>query len=242
MIGVGYGKSGTHSLVGLFRHYRAAHEPDRDELLHLVIARLEGRASDDEVRSWLVRRDQVRQLEVDSSMLNGNVAADLASLFPDARFVLTVRDPRSNTDAVFNHLLEHTLQDGWARLRALQGAGPRLEDPGDPADDDLLRRLGLGRLADHLAGWANHHTRVLDAVPPERLLVLPTAELGASVCRMAAFVGVDPETLDAASAHRYRATRRYGVLARLDPGYVDAEIERWCGPARRRIAALGVTV
>ena len=65
---VGHAKSGTASMYGLFnRDYRAAHEPDRSELLKMILLEAEGAIQDDQFGDYLRKRDQRLGLEFDSS-------------------------------------------------------------------------------------------------------------------------------------------------------------------------------
>jgi len=57
-------------------------------------------------------------------------------------------------------------------------------------------------------------------VPDGELLAVRTNEIAASIPQNADFLDIPPETLDAGSAHLYKAKFDEGVLERLDPEFV----------------------
>ena len=83
---VGAAKAGTYSLAGLLEtEFRAAHEPDRPELLDAVVAFDRDCLSAGQFDRYLLERDRRLNLEFDSSWANYFVMSRLATLFPEAR-------------------------------------------------------------------------------------------------------------------------------------------------------------
>jgi hypothetical protein len=78
---------------------------------------------------------------------------------------------------------------------------------------------------------------VLDAVPPDRLLVLPVADLDtvAGRARLARFAGVPEETLSSQSARRNPARARFSILERLPQGQLEAALDRHCADVWQRM-------
>ena len=66
-----------------------------------------------------VARDHALALEVDSSALNFDLLDLLLSEFPDARYLLTIRDCYSWCNSVFNHTLRNrgNLDALWLPMR-----------------------------------------------------------------------------------------------------------------------------
>ena len=55
---VGQAKAGTASLVGLLAaHYRVAHEPEREEMLNMILRESQHDISASAFRSYLLERD-----------------------------------------------------------------------------------------------------------------------------------------------------------------------------------------
>lgn len=226
LYGVGMGKTGTHSLAALFeRDYRSAHEAEAKELMEWLFDLWAGACSQPELRTYLVKRDARLDLEVDASLVNGEVVADLVQLFPDGRFVLTVREPRAWLDSIANHSLAHETPDHWVRWRDLRF---RDADLTHPPEEAAWRERGLYTLDGYLGSWARHNRMVLDAVPPERLLAIRTEDLGRRLNDLADFARVPVETLDAERTHSFPAAGLFMALADLDPDYVDERISYHC--------------
>ena len=49
-----------------------------------------------------------------------------------------------------------------------------------------------------------------------------------SVADIANFVGVRADLLDTSRSHAFKATKRFGVLARMDSDFVDAKVREHC--------------
>ena len=81
---------------------RARHEPERRALDRRLLDRHHGRIGERDFIEWLRACDRRLALEVDSSWLNLDILDILRREFPDARFLLTVRDCYSALDATVN--------------------------------------------------------------------------------------------------------------------------------------------
>jgi hypothetical protein len=232
LFGVGLAKSGTHSLAGVFaRDYRSAHEPEAKAQVELTCDVLEGKADAADLRRYLRDREDRLRLEVNAAGWNGLVVEELVALGPETRFVLTVREPRSWLDSLINHLKVGQAPEHFQRLRRL------LYDTGrpHPPEEAVLAEHGFHPLDGYLGDWGRRHQRVLDAVPAERLLVLRTEEIGDRLDELAAFVGVDPGTLDPDQAHGFKARAKFGLLDEVDPDHLAGRIEAHCGPVLARL-------
>jgi hypothetical protein len=80
---------------------------------------------------------------------------------------------------------------------------------------------------------------VLDAVPPNRLLVVETTEIGKRSDEIARFAGVPPESLRPDRSWLFTAPKKHGLLGTLDCSYVSETAEAWCGQLARR---LGISI
>jgi hypothetical protein len=95
--------------------------------------------------------------------------------------------------------------------------------------DAPLTERGLPPLACYFRLWADHNARVLDVVPPQRLLVVETSHILASVARIAAWAGVLPETLRTDRGWLFPTPQKHEVLATLDRSYVQDSADQICG-------------
>ena len=222
------GKSGTHSVAAVFeRDHRAAHEAGAKELMAVLFAEVDGTATHEDVRAHLVERDARLALDMDASLVNGEVVADLVDLFPDSRYVLTVREPHAWLDSMANHSLAHETPDHWVRWRDLRFRAAELSHPPEEA---AWAERGLYTLDGYLGSWARHNRMVLEAVPADDLLIVPTEDLADRLDDLAAFCEVPADSLDHDRVHSFPAAGRFEALEDLDADYVEERIAHHCGP------------
>jgi hypothetical protein len=226
--GVGAPKSGTHSLAGMFSRYRAAHEPENDLLIAAILrSDPTGRVPDADA---LVRaRDRRLWLELESSHLLLHVLESLVSVWPDARFILTIRDPYTWMDSVLNVRQRKPVPPRWGKLGRYRFR------------EFLPARLPAARelpIADHtfvdrmLLYWQLHNQMVVDLVPPERLLVVRTHELSASAGALSAFLGIPASSIDVSNAHLFKTPNKRDVLSERR-AQIEAAVQKYCAPLMR---------
>lgn len=231
VIGVGIAKSGTRSLAGLFSQYHCAHEFEAESAIQRIAAQKETLTTE-----WLRARDQRSGfLECDSSQLHFWYLAEMVRTFPEARFVLTIREPRAWLDSLINHRLARGLPPGWAPLEDLR-FGPPSENWAGP--EHVLSLYGRPALDGMLAFWSKHHQTVLETVPQERLLVQRVEQMSAQSARIAHFAGVPPETLTPASAHLNPGRAHFDLLRRLPAGLLESKVDQHCARLWEQMIAL----
>lgn len=230
--GVGAAKTGTTSLASIFNtNFRAAHEPAREELVDMFEREEAGEVTREQIVRFLRRRDRKLGLEMDSSAMNRRYAGLTAELFPDARFILTVRDPYTRTDSLINHLLNNP---PTGRVRERADVVFRADRYQHAPEERLLAEKGLHTLDGILSEYAITTFDVIDSVPEDQLLVVRTDRLRDDVAKIADFLEIPEESLDSARSHSYKAKRKYGVLLELDRGFVDAKVQQHCGEVLSR--------
>ncbi len=232
VFGVGSPKTGTHSLAGIFeKNFRALHEAEVKQQIELLLRHLKGLCHPGETRQWFIDRSHRLWLDCDVSHLHGHFVAEIAEAIPEAKFILTLREPRSWLDSAFNQTLGRPVGGLWAALRtAVYG-----DQPDDyPEQEKALQALGLYSLSQYLDRWAERIERVTAAIPQERLLILKTRELENSADRIADFCGVDRHLLSAKEAHRFPAAKKTGVLDSIDKEYLEGLIHQRCGALLQR--------
>lgn len=220
---VGDEKTGTHSVAGLFRAFRAEHEPEAHDLRPLVEARLRGEPVDDAIKAYVADKERRLRLEVDSSFLNGEIIDLLVRWYPDARYVLTLREPRSWLDSKINQMITYK-SPRWIELRALRHGPPE----GHPPEERALAERGLPTLDGFFAEYARFNADVVEHVPADRLLVLRTPDIRERADRLASFAGVPLDTLDLERSHEFQGPVKHHVLDELDPAYLKAKLHEHC--------------
>lgn len=228
---VGMPRSGTVSLYDIFKtNFRADHEPESRFLTNKVVDYRMNRLDKQGMRRYLRHRDRRLGLELDTSYLNGEVVELLADEFPDARFILTIRDVLSWTDSMMNFLLNKpefmTSRKPHIRehMEVQFGAPPYVYAP----EEEILQKLGLHPLSRYLKYWTEHNQRVINLVPPKRLLVIKTADIGHSSNAIEIFLNLPLNSLGK-SVHSNSAPTRHSLLKQIPHEFVRAQVQTHCG-------------
>jgi hypothetical protein len=218
--GVGTAKSGTHALASMFR-IRSAHEPQAEILLRLILGRHQGHIDAVIFSQFVAQLFQRLDLELSVSQINGYMIETLVSLYPEARFVLTLRDCNTWVRSFVNHQLTRTLppESAWHAFREL-----RFKQEGHPhrAEDRALKQRGLYSLGAYLSYWVQHNADVIKTVPARQLFIVPTHRLVPEAPRIAEFLGIDPVLIDTDAAHAFRGSYVRGPFDEMDDAYVAA--------------------
>lgn len=230
--GVGIAKSGTSSMHGILSRYRSAHEPERAKFMSLIVAATEGSISPDEARAKSRALHRRLWLEFNSSWLNYFMLDTLLDEYPNAKFIFTIRDCYSWLDSIINHLLGRKQKPYEMNFHKWYAG--QLDVGQHKKGEQVLADLGLYPLERWLAAWATHNATVLARVPEERCLVVRTKDIRKDFVRIANFLSIPPETLNASQAHCYKAEKKFGVLAKLDPGFLQEMVEERCGALMER--------
>ena len=239
LVCVGLPRSGVVSLFTLFRNFRAAAEYAESETIRTLVDHHRGRLSDEALRAYMVRRDRESALEMDAASFLHLTGELLATLSEETRFVLPIRAP----DAWFESYLGELVRVS-ERLRACGKAPPSWQrDYGEmlvglfdweEVATPEVRRARLPDLARRfLTHWAQANGKMLDALPPERTLVLRTEDLGPMRGRLAAFVDQPVDALTGAS-HSNASPRGPSPLDGLPEGWLARAAADICGPTHAR--------
>lgn len=233
--GVGAAKTGTTSVATLFGdRYRARHEARVPETIQLVKETEAGELTETEIKRRLRRRDRVLRLEVEVSQLLVHFVPFLVEMCPEAKFLFTVREPRSWLRSVIDQNVKAGIPAGqleearplWRQYGVLKYG----EGPGGPypAPEQALKEYGLYSIDGFLSNWAWHNETVINHVPADRLLAVRTKDLSSSLERIAAFIGVDVDDLNVERSHVHKAPNKYHLLQEVDESYIRDRIEEHC--------------
>ncbi len=223
---VGLIKTGTTSFSRMFeRRFRSRHEYLAAEVYPVIEAWVTGRANEAVVRTFLRERDRSGALEMDSAGFHFRWIALLVDEFPEARFVVTLRDCRSWLESLVNYVLDAGVAGG-------EFAGPERARLGLPFDlpyrDATTRERLRPALADcvpaFLAYWRDGNLALLDAVPEDRRLIVRTHEISNSLDRVAQFLGIDSDEIDATEAHSLRGARQVRLADVIEREWLDRAI------------------
>ncbi|WP_432472125.1 sulfotransferase [Amphritea sp. HPY] len=224
---IGTAKSGTHSIEALFGdELHSDHEPESDKVINMILAKAAGHISDAELGAYLLKRDRRLSLDIDSSQLNFFLLRKLVELFPDAKFILTIRNPYSWLDSFVNHQLARGGSEKWMKLRDLRFR-PDIytHQPGEL----LLKKKGLYTLDGYLSYWAHHNRTVIDTVPEDRLLIIRTDKITGHSEEIAGFAGISISSIRKEKSHAYKAKERFNLLDQVDQEYLEGKVQEHCG-------------
>ena len=220
---VGAAKTGTTTVAEMFKdHYRAEHEPETEPTNQFVIDYLERKIDSNKGEKFLRERDRRLNLELESAHPLGYASDILAGFFPEAKFIITIREPYSWLESRLNY---HFQKDppAWRSYRQYFWTD-RQQNYND--EESFLAKCELCSLDVYLAQYADHYRRVLSSVPENRRLLVKTHELEASVPVIAEFAGIPQDTLQI--AHSKRSEGKIQPLKAINPGYTRETIWRHC--------------
>lgn len=230
IFGVGAPKTGTNSIAGIFRHtVTTAHEQDAERLIQLHLER-ERTGSHSRVRRFLFMRDRWRNLKIDSSHVNIYLLDDLERLFPQSRYVLTVRPPLDWVRSMIDDSLRRGASETWHQFRDY-----RFGAKASAKEEVALEKRGIYSLGGYLHYWQDAIERVVQRIEPDRLLVVKTEEISSHVGPIAEFCGVSANRVAGGKTKFFANPTRFGVLGEMDPDYLIDTTEKICGDLSRRL-------
>jgi hypothetical protein len=227
---LGAGRTGTTWITKVFSNYRAAHEARALETIELIENRWKSEVSESAVCRQVRARDRKGRLEFESTNFLVYLCDHLVQTFPSAKFVCTVRPPRSwlrsNIDQCLNNPRDRLAEsaDHYRRLRDLNYGAPPDEYPSEEA---ALAEHNLHSLSGFLRYWSWHYQRVLDEVPEDRLLILKTEELDTSLPEIARFFDVSRKSLSRPNRAN-TSSERHGIFDTIDESYISKKISKIC--------------
>lgn len=225
--GVGIGKSGTHSLARMFSNdVYVAHEPDVEELITKILDWREEKITEQEITDWLLARDNELALEIDSSNPNFYLIDILLREFPDACFVLTIRDCYTWLDSFINHQLCYPkINPEWQRMRKYRFENINFAHT---PSAKILEEKGLYPLESYLHFWALCNEEVIAKVPPEKLFVVRTDQIKKYAYKIADFCRLPHSCVCLERTHEFQNEAKQFNLHEIDRSYLEQMVEKHC--------------
>lgn len=224
---LGAAKTGTTSFAAMFQeYYRAAHEPQAASLTDAVALILGQGLSPHppakDIYAWLKARDRDLNLEVEASHPLGYMAAWLPKAFPDARFVITLRDPANWLRSRLNFHYYKTPPE-WQKYRDLIWARWHT---GYHSEETVLEEHGLYSLDDYLAQYSEQYQLLFKHLPEDRRLIVRTEALDTACADIAKFLDIDPATITPQHANAFPCEE--SIVDLLPPDFVAQRIDKHC--------------
>ncbi|GET35394.1 sulfotransferase [Microseira wollei] len=232
---VGIAKTGTNSMADLFGRYRSGHEFMFQETVAQIAAWQEGMISPESFKAYILYRDRQGDLEMDSATFNHNYLHILIQEFSEAKFIFTVRDCYS----WLNSLLNMSWRSGnsipdWMFKYGKFFIGYEVNRSAVSSVEAMLEELP-NALEGLLSYWQKSNQRILDLLPPERSLIVPTHKLSQSLEQIANLVGVTPESLVEEAKHSNQAPPGYDWLKYIDQDLLEERCSFYCGSLMERL-------
>ncbi|MGD1930910.1 MAG: sulfotransferase [Leptolyngbyaceae cyanobacterium] len=227
---VGLPRSGTHSFGYMFgSRYSSKHEPAKKTTISHLLRHLSGTYTESQWKALLRCRDLKLGLELESSHYLHHTMAILAEMYPEAKFIHTVREPLSWLASEINQNLETCENPMW---RAIERA--RYERYGfryAPEEKVLAALDAVWPVASYLSYWRDHNELIMRVIPKDRLLVLRTHEIKHSIDRIAHFLNIHPETINTSASHSGKnSSKKFDLYAHVDMDFVQKKVDLHCGP------------
>jgi hypothetical protein len=225
---VGIFRTGTTTMREMFaRSFPADHEFRVEDELSAFAGRISGDVSDDEIRAFVRERGRAKPLVMDSCGAHFGIADILVEEYPDARFLLTMRNVYAWMNSCIGKLYGD-FEGGWgSRAGDVMNNLGFLPDGSFAIEDRSGSKICLEQM---MKLWTAVNRRVISVVPPERLLVLNTEDLAASTPSIAAFCGIDEDLLDPLHANPGPSA---DFLRCFDAGRLQELAERHCSELMR---------
>lgn len=214
--------------------YRSAHEPEAVAVTDAVAALLGDRPTRQagtflgketagfDVPAWLRARDQRLQLEIEASHPLGYMAPWLPQVFPDARFLITLRDPGPWLKSRLNFHYYKSPPE-WQRYRDLVWGRWH---SGYHREEKLLEKMGLYSIDAYLGQYREQYQLLAQYLPRHRRLLLKTENLDTSAESIGAFLRIDPAHIT--REHANALQREESVIDLLPAEFVAERIEANC--------------
>jgi hypothetical protein len=232
---VGIAKTGTNSIAALFGQYRAGHEFMFQETVEQIAAWREGLISLESFKAYVLDRDRQGNLEMDSATFNHHYLDILIQDFPEAKFIFTVRDCYSWLNSIVNMSIRsgNSIPD-WMLRYGKFFIGYEVERNTISSSQATLDKLpsAINKLLEY---WQKSNQRILDWLPPERSLIVPTHKISKSLEQIANFVGVPPQSLVEQAKHSNQATPGYDWLKYVDQDFLEERCSFYCGSLMERL-------
>jgi hypothetical protein len=209
---------------------KCAHEPNGNELLKIIINKLEKSIDHQAFEIAVVAFINAQNLDVNSSGINFFILDVLLKKFPRAKYILTIRDPYSWLDSLINHSMFKPCSDNWTKLRDYRFR-PDLYT--HPPEERILKDNNLYTLDGYLKYWNHHNKTIIDNVPEKKLLILRTDQIQQNLDRLARFAGLKDSSKMVSNCHVFPARQKFDILSQINPVYLNRKIEEHCGALMR---------
>lgn len=222
---VGLPRSGTHTLAYIFsRNYAAAHEPNTAATIVNILDWFHQKYSKTTMLKILSCRDKILKLDIESSHYLHHISDLLVEKFPQAKFILTVREPMSWLESEVNQNYLTRNKGMWRALEEYRYSKYNYEHE----FSNLKDMRNIYPIRSYLSYWKDHISTVLTNVPSERLLVIDTFKLSHEINNIASFLGDEGITIDKDKQHSGKMPKKIKLYDKLDQNKIRELVQIHC--------------
>jgi hypothetical protein len=201
---------------------RAAHEPRFRPFISLILRREKQLITESAFTKLVGEQLAELNLALNVSQINGFIVSTLISLYPSAKYILTLRDGGSWVRSVINHHQHHPVsRSSLLHKFAVLRFGSHSHSP----YDRVLKKYGLFSLEGYLSYWKTHNSRVINSVPASHLLIVPTKAITREIPTIAGFIGISQESISHRRSFEFAGEYNNCVFDRINADYIIDRID-----------------
>ena len=231
---VGIPKTGTTSVAGMFKQrYRANHEPEYTIMVDKMYQHYHHRLTDYKFCRFLKKHDKRVWLDINSSCFLGYRPDLLYRAFPNAKYILTVREPLSWLKSMFNSNIKYP-----ASIRLFARWHEVFFEPHKfsyTRYEAILKEHNLYPLDSFLKYWVSANSSIKQAIPDNQLLILNTRQLKDSTHSLADFLTIDNDSINAQTTHQNKTEKKYDIVNMIDANFLQDRIYTLCDEWTRKL-------
>lgn len=221
---LGAAKTGTTSIAQIYnRVLRTAHEPEVLETTDLVMNSISTRITEMQCKELIKNRDRRLNLELESSHPLGYLSPFLVEIFPEAKFIITIREPRSWLKSRINFHLNKSPSE-WKKYRNFIWSRHHEKYS---KEELFLEKSGLYSIDAYLKQYSEQYKMIFESIPKDKLIVVKTDEINNSVDVINKFIGYQGK--DVFPIHANKLKDDVGLDNKISSTYIDKKINNHCG-------------
>jgi len=177
-----------------------------------------GQLSNQEWQDFLIRRCNALSLDYEASGFLTTEAALLAELFPNSKFILTIREPESWLRSMLRHVEKNRQRLGyhyWEPVLQHYFAGHDF-----PVEETSLEARKLFPLRSMLNYWKSSNESAIQSIPADQLLILNTKKLSESLEQLESFIGWESGTLNPKKSHLHQSPTIQDPTDKISQSYL----------------------
>ncbi len=225
---VGTPKSGTTSIANLFsKGYRYEHEGERYEHVKCIFSHFSGDISDDKYQQHLEQRAKRLWLDIESNCFLGYRIDLVYKAAPDAKYILTIREPYSWLKSIFDNNINFPINKGFTE-KWWHNFFFKPDQYTYSGKESVLKEFKLYPIDAYLNYWVDANKSVIDTIPDSQLLILYTDQISDDLNKISSFLQIKENSINKKRTRMNVTDKKHHVMKKLDQQYVRERIDAIC--------------